>query len=166
MERVRNGVHPHIYGFSNLAMVHYQNLPQILNQKNLPPSPSKLPIIGNLHQLTSHPHRGLHSLAQKHGPLMLLHFGSVPVLVVSSSDTACEIMKAHDTNFSNRPQFKVLSKLFYGCKDVTCAPYGKYWREMRSIFALQMLSHKRVQSFGHTREEQTARLAKRIEGNF
>ncbi|XP_042015671.1 cytochrome P450 736A117-like [Salvia splendens] len=133
-------------------------------KKNLPPSPSKLPIIGNLHQLTSHPHRGLHSLAQKHGPLMLLHFGSVPVLVVSSADTAREIMITHHTNFANRPLFKAMKKLFYDCKDVTFTPYSEYWRQMRSIFVLQMLSNKRVRYFGRVREEEAALLVKRIEG--
>ncbi|GMP33912.1 hypothetical protein CsSME_00007019 [Camellia sinensis var. sinensis] len=58
--------------------------------KNLPPSPSKLPIIGNLHQMGQFPHRSLLSLSQKHGPLMLLQFGSMPVLVVSSANAAHE----------------------------------------------------------------------------
>ncbi|MFS7910595.1 putative indoleacetaldoxime dehydratase [Helianthus anomalus] len=50
--------------------------------KNLPPSPWKLPVIGNLHQLGSHPHRALQALSQKYGPVMHLHFGSVPTLIV------------------------------------------------------------------------------------
>ncbi|KAM2557823.1 hypothetical protein TB2_014902 [Malus domestica] len=49
---------------------------------NSPPSPPKFPIIGNLHQLGLRPYRSLHALSRCHGPLMLLHFGSVPVLIV------------------------------------------------------------------------------------
>ncbi|KAL1561020.1 unspecific monooxygenase [Salvia divinorum] len=114
---------------------------------NPPPSPPKLPIIGNLHQLTSLPHRALHSLAKKHGPVMLLHFGSVPVLVVSSADSAREVMKTHDIAFASRPTFKASKKLLYNCKDVGSAPYGEYWRHIKSIFVLQLLNNKRVQSF-------------------
>ncbi|MFS7910921.1 putative cytochrome P450 [Helianthus anomalus] len=62
------------------------------NEKT-PPSPRKFPIIGNLHQLGLSPHNSLQALSRKHGPLMLMHFGSVPVLVASSAEAAREIMK-------------------------------------------------------------------------
>ncbi|KAK6122602.1 hypothetical protein DH2020_043659 [Rehmannia glutinosa] len=131
--------------------------------KNIPPSPPKLPILGNLHQLGSLPHRNLHSLAQKHGPLMLLHFGSVPVLIVSSADAACEIMRNHDITFADRPKYKAYKKLLYNYKNVSVAPYGEYWRQVKSIFVLQLLSNKRVQSFSSIREEETALFVKRIQ---
>ncbi|XP_052172526.1 cytochrome P450 736A117-like isoform X2 [Diospyros lotus] len=135
-------------------------------RKNLPPSPLKLPIIGNLHQLGKLPHRSLRSLAQKHGPLMLLHFGSNPVLVVSSGDAAREIMKTNDLAFSNRPKSTITSKLMYDCKDVVFAPYGEYWRQIRSICMLELLCSKRVQSFRAVREAETALLIERIMGSF
>ncbi|XP_042015873.1 cytochrome P450 71A8-like [Salvia splendens] len=133
-------------------------------KRKLPPSPPKLPIIGNLHQLASSlPHHALHSMAQQHGPIMLLHFGSVPTVIVSSADIVREIIRSHDLNFSNRPELKAMRKLLYGSRDVGSAPHGEYWRQMRSIFVLQMLSSKRVQSFGSIREEETALMVKRIE---
>lgn len=101
--------------------------------KNLPPSPPKLPIIGNLHQLGLNTHRSLQSLAQKHGPLMLLHLGRVHLLVVSSADAAKEIMKTHDLVFSNRPKSSIPNALLYNCKDVAFAPYSEYWRQIKSM---------------------------------
>ncbi|KAH6772011.1 hypothetical protein C2S51_010415 [Perilla frutescens var. frutescens] len=131
--------------------------------KRLPPSPPKLPILGNLHQLSSLPHQDLHAMARKHGPLMLLHFGSVPVLIASSADAAGEIMKTHDLTFASRPEYKAFKKLLYGCKDVSFSPYGEYWRQMKSIFVLQLLSNKRVQSFRSIREEETSLFVRKIE---
>ncbi|KAL0441101.1 UNVERIFIED_CONTAM: cytochrome [Sesamum radiatum] len=130
--------------------------------KKLPPSPWKLPILGNLHQLGSLPHRNLQSLAKKHGPLMLLHFGKVPTLIVSSADAAREIMKTHDLIFADRPQSSVGRRLLYGFKDVVVAPYSEYWRQLKSICVLQLLGNKRVQSFHSIREEETALLVKKI----
>ncbi|XP_071938434.1 norfluorocurarine oxidase isoform X4 [Coffea arabica] len=83
-------------------------------QKKLPPSPPKLPIIGNLHQLGQFPHRSLQSLSRKYGPLMLLELGSKPMLVVSSSNAACQILKTHDLSFASRPKSGIPDKLFYG----------------------------------------------------
>lgn len=98
-----------------------------------PPSPTKLPIIGNLHQLGSLPHRTLASLSRKHGPLMLLHFGSVPNLVVSSEELAREVFKTHDLIFSDRPTSIITDLLSYQGKDVTFSPYGEYWRQVRAL---------------------------------
>ncbi|XVF54578.1 hypothetical protein PTKIN_Ptkin05aG0192400 [Pterospermum kingtungense] len=84
-----------------------------------PPSPPKLPIIGNLHNIGSHAHRSFRDLAQRFGHLMLLRFGSVPVLVVSSADAAREIMKTHDLTFANRPKSFSFQRLTYDHKSVS-----------------------------------------------
>ncbi|KAI3454399.1 hypothetical protein Pfo_011062 [Paulownia fortunei] len=131
-------------------------------RKRLPPSPRKLPIIGNLHQLGTYPHRSLQSLSKRYGQLMLLHFGNLPVVVASSADAACEIMKNQDLIFSNRPKLSIPDRLIYGSKDVAFAPYGEYWRQVRSICVLQLLSNKRVQSFRRVREEETSVMVEKI----
>lgn len=133
------------------------------SKKNLPPSPPKLPILGNLHQLGPFPHRSLLTLSKQHGPLMLLHLGSVPALVVSSSDAAREITKTHDLSFTNRRELWINRKLFYNLKDVAVAPYGDYWRKMKSIFTLHLLSNNRVQSFRTVREAEIAKMVGAIE---
>lgn len=132
------------------------------SKKNLPPSPPKLPIIGNLHQLSSYPHRSLSALAKRYGPLMLLHLGNVPMLVVSSADAAREVMKTHDIFFSSRPKSTPADKIFYGCKDVSMSPYGEYWRQIRSVCVLHLLSSKRIHSFRNVRAEEVALVIEKI----
>ncbi|XP_047944423.1 cytochrome P450 71A6-like [Salvia hispanica] len=128
----------------------------------LPPSPPKFPLLGNLHQLGPLPHRSLQSLSHRYGPLMLLHFGKVPVLIASSAEAAREIMKNQDLIFSNRPQLSIPSRLFNNSRDVAFAPYGEYWRQIRSICVLHLLSNKRVQSYSGVREEETSLMVDKI----
>ncbi|KAF6157510.1 hypothetical protein GIB67_004448 [Kingdonia uniflora] len=128
---------------------------------NMPPSPTRLPIIGNLHQLGTFPHRNLQRLAKKHGPLMLMHLGQYPTLIISSADAAREIMKTQDHIFSNKPHASFPDRLFYG-KDVAFAPYGEYWRQTRKICVLQLLSTHKVQSYRTVREEETVLMIKKI----
>ncbi|XP_021890178.1 LOW QUALITY PROTEIN: cytochrome P450 71A26-like [Carica papaya] len=136
------------------------------SEKILPPSPPKLPIIGNLHNLGLHPHRSLQALAQQCGPFMLLYFGSVPVLVISSANAAIDVMKTHDNIFSSRIKSSVFDKLVYNCKDVVLAPYGEYWRQMKSMCVVHLLSNKKVQSFQKVREEETTILLKKIQESY
>ncbi|GMN66764.1 hypothetical protein TIFTF001_035827 [Ficus carica] len=129
---------------------------------NLPPSPPRLPLIGNLHQLGTHPHLSFRALSQKYGPLMLLQLGQVPALVVSSADMMKEIIKNHDIAFSSRPKTTAGDIMLYGCQDVGLAPYGEYWRQARKICVLELLSLKRVQQFQFVRDEVTIALIERI----
>ncbi|XP_074311576.1 cytochrome P450 71A26-like [Silene latifolia] len=118
------------------------------------PSPRKLPIIGNLHQLGRLPHRSLRSLSERYGDLMLLHLGTKPTLVVSSANGAEEIMKTHDTVFANRPYSKIASLIVKDGKDIAFGKYGEHWRKIKSICVLHMLSNKKVRSFRKIREEE------------
>ncbi|KAL1810371.1 hypothetical protein ACET3Z_027361 [Daucus carota] len=122
-----------------------------VSNKKLPPSPSRLPVLGNFLQLGLVPQRNLWSMAPKHGPFMLLHFGSVPTLVLSSAGAAREVMKVQDIMFCDRPESSVGRRMLYDRKDISAASYGEYWRQLKSIFVLQLGSNKRVQK----REEET-----------
>uniref|UniRef100_A0A2N9IWA3 Cytochrome P450 n=1 Tax=Fagus sylvatica TaxID=28930 RepID=A0A2N9IWA3_FAGSY len=93
---------------------------------------------------------------------MLLHFGSVPTLVVSSADAAREIMKTQDLIFANRPKSSMFDKLLYNYKDVSMAPYGEYWRQMKSLLVLHLLSNKRVRSFQSVRDQETSLMIEKI----
>ncbi|MQM22735.1 hypothetical protein Taro_055792 [Colocasia esculenta] len=123
--------------------------------KRLPPGPKPLPIIGCIHHLlTSLPHRRLRDLAGQYGPLMHLKLGQVSTVVVSSPQVATEVMKTHDLVFCSRPEILAAKVIGYGCTDVVFAPYGEYWRQLRKICILELLSAKRVQSFRRVREEE------------
>lgn len=128
----------------------------------LPPGPRRLPIIGNLHQLSELPHRSLHDLAKLHGALIYLKFGSIPVMVASSAEMVREVIKTHDLALAGRPAGMAARMLSYGCLDIFFSPSGEYWRQMRKICVQEILSVQRVQSFKLLREMEVARMIKGI----
>ncbi|KAJ4876912.1 Cytochrome P450 71B2 [Raphanus sativus] len=129
---------------------------------NLPPSPSSLPLIGNLHHLAGLPHRCFHKLSIKHGPVMLLRLGFVPVVVISSSEAAEAVLRTHDLQCCSRPKTFGTGKLSYGFKDINLAPYGAYWREMRKIAVVELFSLKKIQSSRYSREEEVDFMVKKL----
>ncbi|CAL4994524.1 unnamed protein product [Urochloa decumbens] len=127
---------------------------------NLPPGPWTLPVIGNLHHLITGPNiqRVICRLSQKHGPVMALQLGELPVMVVSSPQAAQEVMKTHDVSFSDRHVSATSSALSFGGNDVAFAPYGERWRQLRKICTVELLSAARVLSFRQIREEEVERF--------
>lgn len=109
-------------------------------------------MLGNLHQLGALPHQSLRDLARRHGPVMLLRLGTVPTLVVSSADAAREVMKARDADCCSRPDTPGARRLSYHHKDVAFAPYTDYWRQMRKLFVVELLSARRVRAADYARE--------------
>ncbi|CAI0542823.1 unnamed protein product [Linum tenue] len=132
----------------------------------LPPGPRKLPIIGNLHQLAFTsllPHRRLRDLARQYGPLMHLQLGETTNVVVSSAELARELLKTHDLNFASRPSRVSADIILYEARDIVFAPYGEYWRQMRKICALELLSPRRVGSLRAVREAEVRELVGSID---
>ncbi|XP_045827343.1 cytochrome P450 71B9-like isoform X1 [Trifolium pratense] len=128
-----------------------------------PPGPKPLPIIGNLHQIDpSLPHHSLWQLSKHYGPIMSLHLGYIPTLVVSSSKMAKEVMQTHDLKFSSRPSLLGLRKLSYNCLDLAFAPYSPYWKEMKKHCVVNLFSTQRVHSFRPIRENEVAQLIQKL----
>ncbi|XP_048136334.1 cytochrome P450 71B10-like [Rhodamnia argentea] len=131
-------------------------------KKNLPPGPPPLPIIGNLHQLGHLPHQSLWELSRRYGPVMLIHLGCVPTVIISSPSAAREVLKTHDLNCCNRPRLLSTGRLTYDHLDIAFTEYGDYWRELRKLCLLKLLSAKRVQSFRYVREEEVGSMIESI----
>ncbi|GFP86330.1 premnaspirodiene oxygenase [Phtheirospermum japonicum] len=128
----------------------------------LPPGPKKLPIIGNLHHITSLPFRSFRDLSKQYGPIMHLTLGQVPAIVVSSPEIAKETLKDNDPNFADRPILMVVKIMWYNNANIVTSPYGGYWRQMRKICILELLSPKNVRSFGSIRNDEVSRVTESI----
>ncbi|XP_074559271.1 cytochrome P450 71A1-like [Curcuma longa] len=137
-------------------------LPGKSHEPSLPPSPPGLPFLGNLLQLSSLPHRSLHRLALRYGPVMLIRMGQVPTLVVSTADAAQELFRCHDLAVSTRPFSKGAFKLTFDAHNISFAPYGDRWRHAKKLAVVHLLNLKRVLSFRAVRDEEVQNMIDRI----
>ncbi|CAN4114286.1 unnamed protein product [Withania somnifera] len=134
--------------------------------KKLPPGPWKLPFIGSMHHMAGGlPHRVLRDLAKKYGPLMHLQLGEVSAVVVTSSEVANQVLKTHDLAFATRPKSFAMDIISYGGRDIAFCSYGEYWRQIRKICIVEVLSAKNVQSFNSIRHDEVSRLIDSIQSS-
>ncbi|KAL5701570.1 hypothetical protein ACHQM5_026894 [Ranunculus cassubicifolius] len=126
------------------------------------PGPWKLPLIGNLHQLRGLPHRSLRDLAQKYGPLFVLHLGEIKTVIVSSPRVAEEVLKTQDLAFCDRPHILAAGIITYNYVNASFSPYGDYYKQLRKICVMELLGAKKVQSLWSIREEEVSDLIRNI----
>ncbi|KAK4356621.1 hypothetical protein RND71_025592 [Anisodus tanguticus] len=126
--------------------------------KRFPPGPTGLPILGNLHLLGKNLHQDLQKLAKKHGPIMYVRLGLVPAIVASSSDAAEKVLKTYDHIFASRPHHEASQYLAYGQKNLIFAKHGAYWRNMRKLCTVHLLSNQKINSFQFMRKKEVELL--------
>ncbi|KAF3786342.1 Cytochrome P450 82A3 [Nymphaea thermarum] len=122
------------------------------------------PVVGHLPLLsgTRPLHRTLAALSEKHGPLFTLRLGQMRALVVSSMDLAKECFTTNDQAFASRPPFESSKCLGYGCAMFGLAPYGPYWREVRKMATIEVLSNRRLELLKHIRVEEVGFLVEAL----
>ncbi|KAG6538163.1 hypothetical protein ZIOFF_003274 [Zingiber officinale] len=91
-----------------------------------------------------------------------LRLGSVPCIAASSSSIAKEIMRTQETAWSDRPQFRVVSYITYGCADFVFAPYGPHWRFLKQLCMSQLLGGRTIDQLLPIRREEVVSLVRSL----
>ncbi|KAJ8625566.1 hypothetical protein MRB53_034096 [Persea americana] len=121
--------------------------------KEAPEPGYSLPLIGHLHLLKgSEPfHHKLDAMADEFGPVFMLRLGAHRTLVVTGSEALKECFTTNDRALASRPSSAVGEYLCYNHMLFGIAPYGPYWRELRKISMIHLLSNHRLQMLKHVR---------------
>ncbi|CAI0409464.1 unnamed protein product [Linum tenue] len=132
----------------------------------LPPGPTRVPIIGNLHNLGPNPHKSLADLAKVHGPLMSLKLGRVTTIVASSPAMAKEILQKHDKVLSNRHVNLAMEALDHHKFSLPLLPVeSKYWRNLRKVCNSYIFTAQRLDSNEELRRVKVAELVEGVRRN-
>jgi hypothetical protein len=130
--------------------------------QRLPPSPPAVPFFGHLHLVKSPFHATLARLAARHGPVFSMRMGSRPAVVVSSPEQAKECFTEHDVVFANRPRFATLQLVSFNGAALTTASYGPYWRNLRRVATVHLLSAHRVSCMTGTISAEAHAMVRRM----
>ncbi|GMJ08492.1 cytochrome P450, family 82, subfamily C, polypeptide 4 [Hibiscus trionum] len=119
-----------------------------------PEAAGALPLLGHLHLLGTDQllHRTFGDMADKYGPMFLVRLATHPALVVSNWEVAKQLFTTNDLNFSTRPRSLAVELMGYGDKMLGNAPYGPYWRNIRKLARVKLLSSHRVELLRHVRD--------------
>ncbi|KAJ6302175.1 hypothetical protein OIU77_016295 [Salix suchowensis] len=116
------------------------------------PEPSgALPIIGHLHLLGKQMTlaRTFAAMADKYGPIFTIRLGKYPTVVVSNHEAIKECFTTHDRSISSRPRSSTGEYLGYNYAAFGFTNSGPFWRDMRKIVSIQLLSSHRLKSLRH-----------------
>ncbi|RVX15241.1 Cytochrome P450 82C4 [Vitis vinifera] len=135
------------------------------NSKIAPEATAAWPIIGHLHLLGGSdqlPHITLGNMADKYGPVFTIRLGVHRALVVSSWEMAKECLTTNDQAASSRPELLASKHLGYNYAMFGFSPYGSYWREVRKIISLELLSNRRLELLKDVRASEVVTSIKEL----
>ncbi|KAI9118357.1 hypothetical protein K1719_010689 [Acacia pycnantha] len=114
------------------------------------------PVIGHLHLLggPEPPHITLGNMADKYGPIFTVRLGVHQTLIVNSWEIAKECFTVNDRAFASRPKLVAFEVMGYNFGMIGLSPYGAYWRHVRKIATLEVLSNHRLAMLKHVRESE------------
>ncbi|KAL8171990.1 hypothetical protein V2J09_023794 [Rumex salicifolius] len=124
------------------------------------------PIIGHLHLFGGKqlPHKLLAQMADEHGPIFGIRNGVRKAIVVSSCEMAKECFLLNDKALTSRPHLVVIDIMGYGDANFSFSPYGPYWRSLRKIITLKLLSKHRLDAVSYVWKEEVSICMKKLYG--
>ncbi|OWM82136.1 hypothetical protein CDL15_Pgr001710 [Punica granatum] len=117
---------------------------------------------GHLHYLKHPLHRALRDLAEKHGPVFFLRFGSQPTVIVSSLEAAEECFTKNDIILANRPRRSAGKYFGYNYTTISASPYGDHWRNLRRVSTIEIFSAHRLNVLAEIRRDEIRRLLHKL----
>ncbi|TYH62259.1 hypothetical protein ES332_D07G108000v1 [Gossypium tomentosum] len=140
--------------------------PKNSKKHGIPEPTGSLPLIGHLHLLGGKEPicKNLATMADKHGPLYSLKLGTHRLLVVSSWEIAKDCFTNNDRTLATRASIAAGRHMGYDNAIFSLAPYGEYWRNIRKMATVELLSSHRLEKLKHIRFSEMDSFIKELYG--
>ncbi|KAL5984797.1 hypothetical protein ACLOJK_038633 [Asimina triloba] len=162
---------PAIAAAGLVALIFLYNLFRVARKKGKsedqpPEPPGAWPIIGHFRETGGNVpmHRKFGALADKYGPAFGLRFGSLRFLVVSSWEMSKECFTTNDKALAGRPRSEAGIIMGYDNATLTLSPHDSYWRSLKKLTSIELLSPQRLESLKHIRLTEVGVMMKHLFG--
>ncbi|GLJ37627.1 hypothetical protein SUGI_0764330 [Cryptomeria japonica] len=122
-------------------------------ERKWPPSPPRLPLLGNTHQLNKGENllSSMTDMAKTYGPFMTVWMGSSPLIVLTGQASIWEALVNQAVNFSGRAPLHSRQFTSASFRTMITSPYNEHWIKLRRILHKNVLSpaHVALQSSSH-----------------
>ncbi|XP_075830105.1 cytochrome P450 2C26-like isoform X1 [Microtus pennsylvanicus] len=106
-------------------------------QRKLPPGPTPLPIIGNIHQIdVKNVHQAFTNFSKIYGPVFTLYFGMKPAVVLHGYEAIKEALIGHGEEFSGRGKVPIFDMVLKGFG--IAFSNGDIWKETKHFSLLTL----------------------------
>ncbi|KAK8033674.1 cytochrome P450 [Apiospora marii] len=115
----------------------------------LPPGPKPLPLIGNLHQVPkSLQWLHFYHWSRQYGPIMHLSMAGQSLVLLSTNQTAQDLLARRSAQYSDRPRMVMAGELVTRGMHMLLRPYDAQYNgyRLRTGYEQSMLDAKRVQA--------------------
>nr|GMD40253.1 cytochrome P450 82C4-like [Ipomoea batatas] len=121
------------------------------SSRSAPEAGGAWPIVGHLHLLRAPVPlvKTLSALADKHGPVFMIRLGKPRALVVSNWEAVKDCFATNDKLLAARPTTTQGKYLGYDYAVFSFSTYNSYWRKVRKLAVVELLSSRRLEKLKH-----------------
>lgn len=124
----------------------------------LPPGPTRLPFIGNLHQAPKeYPWRVFQNWGKKYGPIFKLQFAQNTIIMLTNHETAHELLDRRSSIYSSRPRVVMAAECLGQGMLTLLMPYGPRWRAHQRL-QMSSLNIRASQTYCQLQELESTQL--------
>jgi len=126
---------------------------------HLPPGPTGIPILGNVHQIPlEHQEYTFANWGRKYGDVVYMRLFSKPALVLNSLRASQELLDKRGSKYSDRPHFILLQDLFQWRPNTILMPFGEQWRRQRKWFQGALETKSMLEGYQSLQRRESLRL--------
>ncbi|PCH34387.1 cytochrome P450 [Wolfiporia cocos MD-104 SS10] len=146
-----------------LCLYLHRRWPGYQHSMPLPPGPSPLPLIGNVHQLPKHYlYTAFMKWANDYGGIFYLRIFQKKVIVLSSAQAVRDLLDGRSMRYSDRPQFILVQNLLGWSDSVPFLPYGEQWLMHRKWYQTAFMNKQALDGYRQPQRREVNILLRRL----